>query len=308
MSKLPVKWADKAMYEAAPVEAGIKVYLLSANPDPLGSIAAACKMYEGKPTYNLFDITDRERWHYWKQVQRTHLKAPLEFVNFHFLIEGVTRAFTHQMVRQRTAVYAQESLRFAVKENMASEAALPPSIPEGSRQHRVWLETLGNVEYAYNELVNSGVPAEDARGLLPHATTTRLHYGTNLRGLLDHAGNRLCTQAQFEWRKVFIEIMNAIRHYEDSWQWKELGSFRPSTFAPICYQKGHCPFQASFDRQCTIRERVERFASQGVPSERWADEHQTVMTGISDDGNAVLMSTPIYPEEWLADPTAGRRD
>ena len=54
--------------------------------------------------------------------------APLEWIQVALLIEGVTRAFTHQMVRQRTATFVQESLRFAVKDNAAFEVALPPSI------------------------------------------------------------------------------------------------------------------------------------------------------------------------------------
>src|SRR5690606_29530142 len=120
----------------------------------------------------------------------------------HFMIEGVTRSLTHQMVRQRTAVYAQESLRFAVKENMAESVALPPSL-EGARSMREiyddfdtigfdnlsdidkqryrWGIAMQNVETAYDYLVNSGIPAEDARGLLPHNITTRLHYSTDLR-------------------------------------------------------------------------------------------------------------------------------
>ena len=113
------KWADQAMFEAAPIEGGtIKVSLLWATPDPLGAVAAMCRMYEGIPTHDLYNVSHQERIKYWDQIQKTHLKAPLESIVFHFFIEGVTRAFTHQMVRQRTAVYAQESMRFAVKENM----------------------------------------------------------------------------------------------------------------------------------------------------------------------------------------------
>jgi thymidylate synthase (FAD) len=108
MSKEIVKFADDAMHQAAPIQrepgepVRPKVHLLSATPDPLGVIAAACSMYGGKPCYSLADITDEDRKYHWQQAMATHLKAPLEFVHFHFFIEGVTRSFTHQMVRQRT--------------------------------------------------------------------------------------------------------------------------------------------------------------------------------------------------------------
>jgi flavin-dependent thymidylate synthase len=281
------RWADQAMFEAAPMEdTQPKVHLIWATPDPLGAVAAMCRMYEGKPTYNLGDVTDDEREHYWEQVQKTHLKAPLESIVFHFFIEGVTRSFTHQMVRQRTAVYAQESLRFAVKENMVGEAALPPSINTPQRQEH-WGRALGVIQASYNQLIADGVPAEDARGLLPHATTTRLNYVTNLRNLIDHAGNRLCTQAQFEWRSVFIELVKAVRDYEPpidhasnvSQNWQFQFMVQSAIFKPVCFQLGHCPFTAVFDRQCTIRSRVQ--------------------AGQFDQ---------IDPHEYMSDPTAGRRD
>lgn len=303
------KWADPAMYEAEPMkEARPRVTLLSATPDPLGAIGAACAMYEGRVIRNLAELTDDDRRRYWEQVKKTHLKAPLEFVDLHFMIEGVSRSFTHQMVRQRTAVYAQESLRFAVKENLKEEISVPPSLmrdfdadpeaghPEIDAERATWDQTIEQVGEAYNALIDMGVPAEDARGLLPHSVTTRLNYKTNLRNLLEHAGNRLCTQAQFEWRFVFAEIVNAMRSYgaityhsgdsgsgaggrairSASWQWEMIVD--TDLFRPVCFALGHCPFQADFDRGCTIRERMDN--------------------GRQDE---------VRDEEWLLDPAAARR-
>lgn len=336
------KWADKAMFEAVPtntdgepVEPSVK--LISLTPDPLGVIAAAARMYEGKPvddgwgsdypnTENpqgafLLGVTDAERLHYFEQFANTRLKAPFEFVSIHFLIEGVTRAFTHQLVRQRTAVYVQESQRFAVKTNGAHEVALPPSLagvdlPEeweeimapGSdpkwfdrlsnpeKQRVLWQKQVAATAMIYNQLVNMGMPAEDARGLLPTNITTRIHYKTDLRNLLEHAGNRLCTQAQFEWRKVEIGIVKAIR---------ESGVYMADKladlFRPICYATGKCEFNSSFDRACSIRDRVEANHAIGRPSSEW---------GVStswDDSFGLPAAQAIQPEEWLADPSAARR-
>ena len=300
------RWADAAQFRAAPMkQKGISVSLLHMNSDPLGSIAAACRMYEGHPTYSLTEITDDERKHYFAQVQATHLKAPLEFVRFHFFIEGVDRAFTHQMVRQRTAVYAQESMRFAVKDNMAEEVPLPPSLAglkDDDPRVVVWRAHMEATQEAYNRLVGSGVPAEDARGLLPHAVTTRLNYATDLRALLDHAGNRLCTQAQFHWRLVFAKIAQAIIEYgrengsvrpDHAWQFEKLSQL----FRPVCYEKGKCPFKADFDRGCTIRDRVDANAAIGRPSSDWHKDY----------GDQGLGGIPaIHIEEWLADPEAAR--
>lgn len=296
------RYVDKAMFSAEEMPEQAQshpvVHLVSATPDPLGAIAAACRMYEGKGTPTLADITDDERRHYWGEVQKTHLLAPLEFVDLHFFIEGVTRAFTHQMVRQRTAVYAQESMRFAVKDEIAARPGpiIQASLPAGEGTVKldspamVWALAVDKVWEAYNTLIKMGVPAEEARGLLPHDTLTRLNYKTNLRNLIDHAGNRLCTQAQFEWRLVFAGIVQAMRNgLEDpvgsgcvecggtganDWQWEIIAN--SNVFRPVCFAKGHCPFKADFDRGCTIRERVD--AGQ---------------FGAIDD------------KEWMMDPTAG---
>lgn len=320
------RWGDEHQFDAAPMRANYmettgvtpKVYLVSATPDPLGAIAAACRMYEGRPTYSLDDITDEDREHYWQQIQKTHLKAPLEFVNFHFFIEGVDRAFTHQMVRQRTAVYAQESMRFAVMGGGFRETtSLPPSLhgtvkienaeglPDQAQNWRNrWDDALMAVEDAYTSLVEAGMPAEEARGLLPHAMATRLNYHTNLRSMLDHAGNRLCTQAQFHWRLVWAQIANAIRDHvalgeEGSWQWQLISQ----SFKPVCYELGRCPFKASFDRSCSIRDRVQAFAERGIPSDQWDERRVEV---VRPDGTEEEYG-PIETWEWALDPTAARR-
>lgn len=287
------RYADVAMYAAEEMpfdvnEQGPRVTLLSMSHDPLGQIAAMSMMYEGKVVRDLGDVTDEQRKHYFEQIQRTHLKAPFEAVQFHFMIEGVTRSFTHQMVRQRTAVYAQESLRFAVKETIDDDVALPPTLrglADDDPRVLVWRKGINAVDDAYSALIAAGVPAEDARGLLPHNITTRLHYITNLRGLQEHAGNRLCTQAQFEWRTVFVRIVEAIRNYDNGehggqWQYETLAD----VFRPICYLTGKCEFKASFDRACNIRDRVEANAQNGIDPIFW-----------NDPANPNV----IYPHEWL---------
>ncbi len=281
------RYADKAMFEAEEIaDIMPQVTLLVATPDPLGAVAAMSMMYEGRVIRDLGVVTDEERIHYWSESFKTHLKAPWEAIDLHFLVEGVSRAFTHQMVRQRTAVFAQESMRFAVKEKIA---ARPGPIIASKRQTReAWEDAIENVWEIYNGLIGAGIPAEEARGLLPHDTLTRLHYKTNLRNLADHLGNRLCTQAQFEWRMVATALRQAIyahgeRYFSaddpsktsnSNWQFRTLAG--SSIFQPVCFSLGRCPFNADFDRGCTIRERVER-------------------------GEFDL----IEEAEWLADPKAG---
>lgn len=363
------KWADDFMFEAEDIDParGPEVWLLACNPDPLGSIAAAAKAYKGEFVKSLAEITDQERRYYLEQVQKTALAMPLESVNFHFRISGVTRGFTHQMVRQRTAAYSQESTRFAVKSGVP--VGLPPSLAgcndksfrtvtdvyiEGHKQfprmsseeleeyarkhssqkakwYETWCETVEHIADAYNKLVDAGMPAEDARGLLPTNLLTQINYFTNLRNFKAEAGKRLCTQAQFEWRVVFGKMMQAIREYgydktysarvEDSdatmgllsssWQFDELSDL----FRPICYYEGKCQFLAEFDRKCSIRDRVQANAAINRPSSEWHEDQinedsYVVKVGdgsIAKEEKVVDLGVPaIHPQEWLLDPGAAR--
>lgn len=311
------RWGDDAQFlaEAMPkTEQGVRpqVHLLWMTPDPLGALAAMNFIYAGRVIRSLTEVTDEDRRYHWGEVMKAHLEAPLESIQFHFLIEGVDRAFTHQLVRQRTAAYAQESMRFAVKEDAAAESSTPPSIAalaDDAPQRVIWDSALGAINDAYNSLVNSGIPSEDARGLLPHSTTTRIHYITNLRGLKQHAGNRLCTQAQFVWREVFAQIINAIRNYSEpgekllmrnlSWQYETIAS--SLLFRPVCYQLGRCPWGEELTRPCAIKERVNAFALNGVPSTKWEGEWWLDGPGGSE------FNAQINPLEWLADSEAARK-
>jgi len=264
------------MYEADKIEhQGPKVTLVSATPQPLAVLAATFRMYEGKSALP-HEMSKDDMLYIWEQQMKTHLKAPLEFIDFQFLIEGVTRGFTHQLVRQRTAVFAQESMRFAVKENMADEIELPPSIRPNSEEAARWRNAIQVVSDTYRALVANGVPAEDARGLAPTAVRTKVHYKTNLRNLLEHVGMRLCTQAQFEWRIVISQMVNAIYSYHtsgdewldiDAWQFQHIAMSKG--FKPICFAKGGCVFEADQDRMCKIRDRMNNGESDKVLDGEW---------------------------------------
>ena len=317
------RFADVAMYEAEPVDTaqGPMVFLLSGNPDPLGDAAAAVAMYRGQVVRDVGEITDAQRIEVLTSMKATKLKAPLEFIKMHFLIEGVSRSFTHQLVRQRTAVYAQESMRFAVKDGSHLPVKLPPSIAhlkEDAPARVVWNQTIEHIGVVYDQLIAAGIPAEDARELLPGGTLTRVHYATDFRNLVEHAGNRLCTQAQFEWRVVFQRIAEALISFgneqtyrmtdgkwsSSAWQYRELSQF----FRPACYLTGKCEFAAmDLDRACRIRDRVDANAAINRPSEWWGKpHHEEVDAGDGMAKQGKLLIDPISPAEWMLDDAAAR--
>jgi len=284
------KYVDKAMFAAEKVDEEAldrpRVYLLSATPDPLGAVAATAMMYEGRVVRDLSEITDDERRHYFDDCFNTTLKAPLEQIDFHFMVEGLTRATWDQMRTQRTANFAGESLRFAVKDNLHQATRSGPNIITG-REKSLWNNAISDIERAYKGLIDSGVPAEDARGLLPMNVLVRGHYKTNLRNLETEIGKRLCTQAQFEWRALHGDLRRAIGEYKPTlgghagshecqwvgsgWQFQYIAN-HPAIFKPVCFKTGQCMFKAQMDRGCTIRERVEKGEFDKIRTEEWADD------------------------------------
>ena len=315
------RWADASMYRAEPMPEGgrMTVRVLNATPDPLGGLAALCGIYEGKVHRDFSGVTDAMRRQALADMLATELNGPLSSIQFHFVIEGVDRSFTHQAVRQQLAFFAQESLRFAVKEDWSADIPLPPhlaALPEDDPQVRIWRKALVAIEDAYAALVHAGMPAEEARGLLPEAILTRYHWVVNLKGLLQEAGKRTCTQAQFHWRRFFGLVAQALREYAvrdqfmtsehegpHPWGWQY--ALIADQLRPHCYQAGSCGFMAKFDRGCSIRERVEQNAHYGRRSEEW---HLPLMTLEPDASGKVgtVAVEAIDPREWAADPGAAR--
>ena len=356
------KWADEHQYDAE-LQPGVtedrgvmpSVHLINMPDDPLGILASQNGIYKGKVFRNLSEVTDDDRREALDDMMKTTLQSPLEAIKMHFLFEGVDRAFTHQLVRQRTANFGQESLRFSVVGDLIDATTLPPELhntarsqgldlavtvsfddlinsrdftfaKQEDRNRAVWDWLLVNIDAAYHYEVEHGLAAEEARGLLPHATATRVHYQTDMRGLMKVMGERLCTQAQFHWRIVAALVQDSIRTYTPDFDWADktrtgLGGSEnlvaeweyvnrwqfelladSGIFRPVCYQTGQCMFMASADRGCTIRGRVEDKASHGVPSEEWHD----VSFIKNSDGETIRWIDGIRVAEWALDPSAAR--
>lgn len=326
-AKAVQKWADASMYRAEPMPAGgrITVKVVSATADPLGVLAVLCGMYVGRVTRDLGEVTDEQRSKALTDMLATELNGPLSAVQFVFLVENVDRSFTHQAVRQQQAFFAQESLRFAVKEDWAEDIPLPPhlaGLAEDDPKVRIWRKALMGAEDSYAALVHAGMPAEEARGLLPEAILTRYYWVTNLKGLLIEAGKRTCTQAQFHWRRFFAEVAKAIREYgrnapsywgaregEGTGFFSSLVGWQYDLIAeqlrPHCYQAGSCGFMAQFDRGCSIRGRVEQNANLGRPSSDW-DQPAVALDFGSPGAIGKVVVEAIHPREWAADPGAAR--
>jgi flavin-dependent thymidylate synthase len=131
-----------------------------------------------------------------------------EFVDYVFLIEGVSRAFTHQFVRTRNASYAQQTMRVLnmgefdyvyTHRNLTDPAA-----------KTVVDSALQTVKACYNTLIELGQPAEDARGILPTNIATNIVAKFNLRTLSELAKSRTGGRTQNEYQNVMRAMVDAV--------------------------------------------------------------------------------------------------
>lgn len=144
---------------------------------------------------------------------RDTIKSSWEFVDYVFEITGVTRAFTHQLVRTRQGSYAQESQRTVdVRDSkvVEPEGLLDLEPAQYERQSRWWRDAVKHVIDAYTNLIDDGMPVQDARGLLPTNMSTSIVAKFNLRTLHEMAKVRLCVRTQGEYQDVFRAMRSAV--------------------------------------------------------------------------------------------------
>lgn len=139
-----------------------------------------------------------------KLVSMGHLST-LEHVTFTFAIEGVSRVLTHQLVRHRIASYSQQSQRYVKEHDF--ETILPPSIAANAGAQAKFAALMEEIQSLYNEFTEAGIPAEDARYILPNATETKIVCTFNARSLLNFFSLRCCTRAQWEIRALANKML-----------------------------------------------------------------------------------------------------
>jgi len=132
----------------------------------------------------------------------------IEHASVTFEITGVSRACSHQLVRHRIASYSQESQRYV--DMSAPEFVVPPSVADNPEAMVVWDGFMAQVAETYHRLRQLGVRKEDARFVLPNATTTRIIVTMNFRTLRHFFSVRCDKAAQWEIRLLALEMLRQV--------------------------------------------------------------------------------------------------
>lgn len=187
------------------------VQLLTHTPDPEQVVAAAARLcYSAASIDRLLEKSREEREALLRKILSLGHFSVLEHVSFTFGVEGISRACSHQLVRHRLASYAQQSQRY-VSQKERFEAVTPPSIAARAELRARYDALLEEIHRVYGQLLEAGIPAEDARFVLPNASATKLVVTMNARELHHFFNLRCCRRAQWEIREVATEMLRLVR-------------------------------------------------------------------------------------------------
>lgn len=213
---------------------------------PAETLAILTRGYTGR--YDS-ELRPEEVEQFLKELASTKLHTPLRFATMVWLFKGVTRAFTHQLVRYQIGTsFVQESLRFSVHDTV--DVLLPTrylgetgSVTFPGLTYKLGCESAVD---SYHEQLRLGAAPEDARGVLPTNVLTSIFFGCNMETLAHIYTQRLCCQAQSqEWTPLMRQIKEILTR---STVWSPLAGFLKAPWEGGAIS---CGFGASFDRPCT---------------------------------------------------------
>lgn len=152
----------------------------------------------------------------------------LEHAVWTFLIAGVSRALTHELIRHRAGFgFSQLSQRYVNEED--TDFVEPDVIAEDPELHGIWLEAVTATQQAYLRLAEglaARLKAEQpelkltarrkaarqaARSVLPNATETKIVMTANARALRHFIELRGSEYAEPEIRKLAVALLGMMQ-------------------------------------------------------------------------------------------------
>lgn len=189
----------------------MRVQLLNHNIEMESIAATAARLcYSASSIEELMDKDSFDHAALLEKVIELGHYSVLEHAVLSFGVEGISRACSHQLVRHRIASYSQQSQRYVSHEERF-EAVTPPSVAVVPELAERYESMLDQIHAAYREMIEAGIPAEDARFLLPNAAATKIIITMNARELRHFFQLRCCRRAQWEIQLMAREMLRQAR-------------------------------------------------------------------------------------------------
>lgn len=208
------------------------IELIKYTPEPEKIVAIAARVcYSPRNAKEIYEnMSDEEV----KKLIRFLIKAghhsAIEHASFTFIVDGISRACSHQLVRHRLASYSQQSQRYVeYKRNL--EYVIPQSIKDKKDLSQKFEEFQQQSFNLYKYFLKNKISSEDARYVLSNAFPTQIIITMNARELLHLFTLRCCERAQWEIREMAYRMLNKVK------------KVAPTIFehsGPSCF-RGRCP-------------------------------------------------------------------
>ncbi|MFC1854985.1 FAD-dependent thymidylate synthase [Thermodesulfobacteriota bacterium] len=190
----------------------MKVTLLNYTRNPEDTAAQAARLcYSPSDIQDIVKDYDKEsNISLIKKILASGHHSVLEHVSFTFGIDGISRVTTHQLVRHRIASFSQQSQRYVTFDGEL-DFITPDTIKQNKATYEKYKETFIRAHSTYKELVEMGIPKEDARYILPNGAETKIVVTMNARALLHFFELRCCVRAQKEIRDMAKEMLILVK-------------------------------------------------------------------------------------------------
>jgi thymidylate synthase (FAD) len=204
-SRIPIKRQAQAV-----------VILENITPNAEDLIERACRTCY--LSFNRYDPPKSTEELIKKVIQKRH-HSVLEHASATFRIKGGSRVFTHELVRHRLMSPSQESQRYVCyadkpgrKKTRDFDFITPPSfVSENYDFVDKYNKQVEQCYQLYEEMLDAGIPPEDARYILPNATTSEIVITSNFRELRHFFWVRTNERAHWEIRQIAIEMLKIMK-------------------------------------------------------------------------------------------------
>jgi thymidylate synthase (FAD) len=215
----------------------VKVKLLKSTSDPEKACAVAARLcYSAAGIDEITEkLTGEKIKDLLERVISSGHHSVLEHSSFTFGIEGASRALLAQLTRHRIASFSVQSQRYVRFKN-GVDFIVPQTVAQDKETLGKFNAFLKRSEEFYKELLELGIPAEDARYVLPNASSTKIILTMNARELRHFFSLRCCNRAQWEIREMACRMLNLVKK-EAPILFKDAG---PDCAREKCYESVPC--------------------------------------------------------------------
>jgi thymidylate synthase (FAD) len=158
--------------------------------------------------------------------------GPFEHPHATFAIKGVSRSCMAQLTRHRHVSFDVQSMRYVAFDDVdpadvreGEMVVIPPSATDPdwvgrnqkvgdvdaddvAKREEIFKDTIQSAVESYQELLDLGMPPEDARFVLPIGTKVNIVMTLNARMLMHVADMRAAADSQWEIREMTEEVLD----------------------------------------------------------------------------------------------------